>query len=114
LRAIGTALRTSTTSLASAVDWIVKNFAEQPRAAHASAVPYLELWGTVACGWQLGRAALIAASTLASGSGDNAFLRKKIATAAFYAKTILPRAEGLRQAIVDGGEAALALEADQY
>jgi alkylation response protein AidB-like acyl-CoA dehydrogenase len=114
LKSIGSALQASAVPLSSAVDWVVKNFGEQPRAVHASAVPYLELWGTVACGWQLGRGALIAAERRASGNGDTTFLRNKIVTADFYAKAILPRADGLLRAIVEGGEAALALEADAF
>jgi len=114
LESIGSALQASAVPLASAVEWVVKNFSEQPRAAHASAVPYLELWGTVACGWQLARGAQIAAERRASGHGDATFLRNKIATADFYAKAILPRADGLLRAIVEGGEAALALEADAF
>ena len=114
LESIGSALQASAVPLASAVEWVVKNFSEQPRAAHASAVPYLELWGTVACGWQLARGAQIAAERRASGRGDATFLRNKIATADFYAKAILPRADGLLRAIVEGGEAALALEADAF
>jgi alkylation response protein AidB-like acyl-CoA dehydrogenase len=113
LHSIGRSLAEGVSSLSSAVDWVLETSAGDSRAAHASAVPYLELWGTVACGWQLGRAAAIAAARLASGSGDSAFLRSKIATARYYAATILPRAEGLRRAIADGGEAALAIEADR-
>ena len=37
-----------------------RHLAQHTRAAHAGAVPYLKLWGIVAGGWQLGRAALIA------------------------------------------------------
>ena len=43
---------------------------------------YLQLWGLAAGGWQLGRAALIAADELVSGGGDSEFLRNKIATRA--------------------------------
>ncbi|HVE50100.1 MAG TPA: acyl-CoA dehydrogenase [Casimicrobiaceae bacterium] len=114
LKPIGRALSEATDTLQSAVDWVVQSFGAKTRATHASAVPYLELWGTVACAWQLARAAVIAADKLASGNGDKAFMASKIATAAFYAKSILPHAQGLQKIIVEGGEAALALEADQF
>jgi hypothetical protein len=77
-------------------------------------VPYLELWGIVACGWQLGRAALIAASKLASGSDDSAFMRNKIATARFYAASVMPRAGGIARGLAGGGESALELSAEQF
>ena len=47
---------------------MVPAYGAQPRAAHAGAVPYLELWGLVAGGWQMGRAALIAAEHLRDGT----------------------------------------------
>ena len=40
------------------------------RLAHAAAVPYLKLWGIVAGGWQMGRAAIVAAEHLAKNWGS--------------------------------------------
>ena len=65
LNAIGLQLASSTADLQSAIDWLVPAFAQHTRAAHAGAVPYLKLWGLVAGGWQMGRAALIAHEQLA-------------------------------------------------
>jgi hypothetical protein len=113
LRAIGAALRDAAASLSRSVEWVARAHGENTRSAHASAVPYLELWGIVACGWQLARAASIAADR-ASGNGDTAFLRNKIATARFYAAAILPHAAGLAQVIANAGDAALALDAEQF
>ena len=48
-------------------------------------------WRTSSCGdlaaggWQMGRAALVAADQLAAGEGDSQFLHAKIATARYYA-----------------------------
>ncbi len=114
LKAIGTRLREGAEALTQAIDWVVPAFGSNSRAAHASAVPYLELWGTVAGGWQMARAAQIAARKLAAGEGDPEFLRAKIATARFYAESLLPRAAGLVQTITHGGETALALTAEQF
>ena len=59
---------------------------------------YLKLWGLAAGGWQMGRAALIAADQLAAGSGDSQIsARNKIATARFYADALLPQAAALAQ-----------------
>jgi len=114
LQGIGLQLAAATAALHSAIDWMVRSYGANPRAAHAVAVPYLKLWGITAGGWQMGRAALIAATQLAAGTGSSAFWRTKIATARYYADAILPQAEGLAHAITQGAEAALALTADEF
>ena len=93
---------------------MVANYGASPRAAFAAAVPYLQMWGLVAGGWQLGRAALIAAQRRAEGAGDAAFLDGKIATARFYAECLLPQAGALGQSITRGSEAVLALADEQF
>ena len=70
--------------------------------------------GAVAGGWQLGRAALIAAKRLEEGTGDAAFYRGKISTARFYADCLLPQAGALAQSIVHGSESVLALADEQF
>ena len=77
-------------------------------------MPYLKLWGIVAGGWQMARAALIAAKQLAEGQGDASFYRAKIATARFYADYLLPQAAALKHAIVTAGESVLALADEQF
>ena len=81
---------------------------------HAGSVPYLMLAGTVLCGWQMGRAALVAAQRLSDAGPDQAFHRSKLATARFYADHILSRAGSYRDSIVDGAAGVLALEAGQF
>jgi hypothetical protein len=114
LKAIGAALAEATQALKSVIDWLVPAYAKQPRVVHAEAVPYLRLWGLVASGWQMGRAALVAAKRLHEGTGDQRFYTAKIATARFYADDLLPQAAGLARTITGGGESALALSADQF
>ena len=75
---------------------------------------YLELWGLVAGGWQLGRAALIAAEHLADGDGDARFLHAKIVTARYYADCLLPQAHACLQTLVEGGEAAVAMPVESF
>jgi len=114
LDAIGTQLKRAVVAVRKAVDWVVPAYGANTRVAHAGAVPYLELWGIVAGGWQLGRAALVAAGHLKQGTGDARFLSAKIQTARFYADTMLPRAAALSHTITEGGESALALPAEQF
>ena len=96
------------------IEWLVPAYGNNVRVAHAAAVPYLELWGFVCGGWQLGRAALIASERLAAREGDAEFMRAKLATARFYAEALLPQAEALAQSITGGSDAALALAAEQF
>jgi alkylation response protein AidB-like acyl-CoA dehydrogenase len=114
LRAIGVQLAAATADAQSAIEWMVPAYGAHTRAAHAGAVAYLKLWGLVAGGWQMGRAALIAADQLASGAGDARFLEAKIATARYYADTLLPQTSAFAHAIVHGGESTLALAADAF
>ena len=114
LKSIGRSLADANAALKRAIDWVVPAYGAQTRAAHAAAVPYLELWGTVAGGWQLGRAALAAAKQLAAGTGDAGFLRAKIVTTRFYADAILPQASSLAVTVAQAGDSTLALAAEQF
>ncbi|MCD6042182.1 MAG: acyl-CoA dehydrogenase, partial [Burkholderiales bacterium] len=90
------------------VDFIVG--AKDPRAQFAGAVPFLKLMGIVAGGWQMARAALAAAK----GTGDESFDKAKIATARFYADHVLVQAPALRNTVVNGAPAVMALSEDQF
>ena len=72
--------------------------------AFAGSVPYLMLWGTVAGGWQMARAALAA-----NKKPGNEFNAAKIVTARYYAEHVLTRAFHLRAEIIDGGATVNAL-----
>jgi hypothetical protein len=95
------------------VDFIAANTRANPNAAFAGSVPYLMLGGNLMAGWQMARALLVAEEQLAKGSGDDAFLQAKVATARFYADHILSKVPATRDAIVEGADSvtALALEA---
>ena len=84
--------------------------AKDPRAPFAGAVPFLELMGIVAGGWQMARAALAAEKA----SGDDSFHKAKIATARFYADHVLVQAPALRNTVVNGSTGVMALSEDQF
>ena len=111
---IGQRLALGLDALDDAVDFVVAHARSEARVVHAGSVPYLMLAGTVLCGWQMGRAALVAAQRLSDAGPDQAFHRAKLATARFYADHILSRAGGYRDSIVDGAAGVLALEAEQF
>jgi acyl-CoA dehydrogenase len=114
LAAIGRHLGAATRALDRAIDWVATTYAADAPTAHAGAVPYLELWGWVAGGWQMARAAGIAVARRGDGGDDAAFLATKLATARYYAEALLPRAEACAQALIDSSASALALSGDQF
>ena len=111
--AIRRELAGAVTALRAAVEWVVKIYGSDPRAAHAASVPYLRLWGLAAGGWQMARGALAAAKKLSDGA-DPGFHQAKIATARFYADYFLPQARALEHAVVTAGESVLALTDEQF
>ncbi len=90
--------------------WLVDHYHQQPEAAAAVAVPYLKLFGTVAGGWLMARAALIARGQLAAPGADREFLEAKLATARFYLEHLLPQAVALSQTVTAGAASTLALD----
>jgi alkylation response protein AidB-like acyl-CoA dehydrogenase len=114
LAEIRSSLGNGARALSEAVDFIVVNYKSDPGAALAGAVPFLKLMGIVCGGWQMARAALVAEAKLRSNEGDAAFYRAKIVTAKFFASHILAQAPGLRDAIVNGGPAVMALAEESF
>jgi alkylation response protein AidB-like acyl-CoA dehydrogenase len=113
LGAIAAALGVGITALESAGEFVVASHGRDPREALVGSVPFLELFGIVAGGWQMARGALASHRILASGGGDTAFHTAKGVTARFYADHVLARAAGLAHTVIHGAPAALAIEDDQ-
>lgn len=90
--------------------WLVDHYRQQPEAAAAVAVPYLKLFGTVAGGWLMARAALIARERLTAPGADREFLEAKLATARFYLEHLLPQAAALSQTVTAGAASTLTLD----
>ena len=111
---IGASFGDGVKAMNEATGWIVATYSSDVKAASAGAVPFLQLFGIVAGGWQMARAALAAQAKLAAGDGEAPFYKAKIATSRFYADHILTQAPGLRNAIVNGAAGVLALEETQF
>jgi hypothetical protein len=77
-------------------------------------VPYLKLFGNVAGGWMMARAALIASERLKQPDADREFLEGKLATARFYTEHELPRAAALTREVVHGAASVLALDPARF
>ena len=110
LLALGDRLHQGCEALERAIAHIAGHARSDPRVAYAGSVPYLMLNGLVLAGWQMGRAALVAARQLAAAQGDASFLRAKLGTARFYGDHILTRAHGLAESVVAGAPGTLALD----
>jgi len=114
LAAIHKSLSEGIDALGESTDWLLKTYPSDIKAASAGAVPFLKLFGTVAGGWQMARAALIAKTRLDEKSEDFDFYRAKLGTARFYADHILPLAQTYKHEIVNGSSSVLALEEAQF
>ncbi len=110
LDAVKQVFRQGIVALERSTEWILQSVASDPELSAAAATPYLLLWGAVAGGWQMARAAMIANSKLGSGGDDN-FYKSKINSAKFYAANILPQALALEIAITQGSSTVLEFEA---
>jgi acyl-CoA dehydrogenase len=114
LAVIRRALAEGIAALSESTDWLLATFPNNMKAASAGAVPFLKLFGIVAGGWQMARAALIAKNRLDENAEDYDFYRAKIGTARFYAEHVLPLAGAFKQEIVHGSSSVLALEEAQF
>ena len=100
--------------LESATRWLVTTYPQNAKAASGVAVPYLKLFGTVAGGWMMARAALVAQEKLKQPDADRDFLLAKLATARFYAEHELPRALPLAREVTRGADSVLALDPAKF
>lgn len=101
IKAIHARLSVAIDALTRAGAWVVEKVSEgHTRAALASAVPFLRLFGVVAAGWQMARAALVAQARLDAGDADP-FYQAKIRTAHFFGDHLLTQAEGLATTVAE-------------
>lgn len=112
--AIKTDLEAAVAALGDASSRIGMNAMSDLNAAFACSVPYLKLWGIVAGGWQMARAAQIAAARIAANDPEAEFYRAKLATARFYAEHVLSQAAWLHRQIAGGSAAVMRLADDGY
>ena len=107
-------LKETVDGLADATRWLVETYPKDAKAASGVAVPYLKLFGTVAGGWMMARAALIAREKLKQPDADRDFLEAKLATARFYCEHELPRALLLAREVTRGAASVIALDPSRF
>jgi hypothetical protein len=113
MAAIAEALIDAAAALERAVEFVVSTYASEVRKACVGAVALLELFGIVAGGWQMARAAWVAKQRLDEGGANVGFHTAKLHTDRFYADRVLSRASGLAHAVVRGADTALAIDQAQ-
>ena len=114
VRGLGSHMEQAVESLARATQWVVDTFPKDPNAVAAVSVPFLKLWGTVAGGWQMARAALIADAGLTAGADDADFYRAKIATAKFYSDHILQNSSAQSFEVCNGASSVIGFHDAQF
>jgi butyryl-CoA dehydrogenase len=114
LQSIRVQLQLALDGLVEVIDYVVANVKSDVRGVFAGSVPYLLMAGKVLGGWQMARAALVAADKLTEEGVDKAFFEAKIITACYFAEHILPQATAAAQSIVGGSASVLALSEDQF
>jgi alkylation response protein AidB-like acyl-CoA dehydrogenase len=107
-------LRSAIDGLDAATRWLVETYPHNAKAAAGVSVPYLRLFGTVAGGWLMAQAALIAQEKLGQPDTDHGFYTAKLASARFYAEHVLTQAQALAREITRGADSVLALDVADF
>ena len=100
--------------LAEVSQWIGMTAMGDAKKAFACSVPYLKLWGILAGGWQMARAAKIAVDKIAANDPEKAFYEAKLTTARFYFDHVVSQASWLKAEIIEGSGDVMALPEDAY
>ncbi len=114
VKSIGEALLKSLATLTEVSQWMGMTGMGDMNKALACSVPYLKLWGVIAGGWQMARAAQIAAGKIAAGDAEAEFYKAKLATAKFYTTHVLSQAAYYKRQILDGSGDVMTVTEDQF
>jgi alkylation response protein AidB-like acyl-CoA dehydrogenase len=114
VKAIGEALLKGLATLTEVSQWMGMTGMGDMNKALACSVPYLKLWGVVAGGWMMARAAQVAAAKIAAGDPEAEFYKAKLATAKFYSTHVLSQSAYYKRQIVDGSGDVMALSEEQF
>ncbi|HTU83128.1 MAG TPA: acyl-CoA dehydrogenase [Candidatus Acidoferrales bacterium] len=114
VKAIGEALLKGLATLTEVSQWMGMTGMGDMNKALACSVPYLKLWGVVAGGWQMAKAAQIAAAKIAASDPEAEFYKAKLATAKFYSSHVLSQGAYYKRQILDGSGDVMALTEEQF
>ncbi len=108
-KAIGAELKRGVGAITESSMWLGGNAMKDLKGAFAGSVPYLMLWGTVAGGWMMAKAALISAEKT-----NDPFYAAKLVTSRFYADHVLPMAQVYKHEITKGSASTLGLDEEAF
>jgi len=114
LETIGQALLEAVDVCRSALQILLDRHSADPHFAGAVSYHFLMMLGTVAGGWQMGRAALIAEKRRVSDPADAGFYAAKLITARVYAEQSLPLVGAHGRSIKAGSDALMDYSLDQF
>jgi acyl-CoA dehydrogenase len=113
LTTIRAAFQVGVRALRDSSRFILEESARDENLPGAAAFNFLMLFGVVCGGWQMARAALVAAKG-ASRAANTRFLDAKLAIARFYADQILPRAQTHALAVSAGSASVMAFDEEDF
>jgi 3-(methylthio)propanoyl-CoA dehydrogenase len=114
VKGIGEALLKSLGALTEVSQWMGMTGMGNMNTALACSVPYLKLWGVIAGGWQMARAAQISAEKIAAGDPEVEFYKAKLATAKFYTTHVLSQGVYYKKQIMEGSADVMTVTPDQF
>jgi hypothetical protein len=110
---IGATLETATADARESLDWLLANHASDPTIPGGVSYHFLMMMGTLCGGWQMARAAKLAAKKLSGGATDSDFYTAKILSAKFYAEQAMPRVAALARSVQTGSATMMSVTLDQ-
>ena len=113
-RDIGSLFSLAIEELQQSVDWLLQSAPTDQQIPGAASFNLMMQMGTVAGGWQMARASVVASQRLRTCEAhEKGFLEAKIATARFYMEHVLPRASAYARAACSGGASTMAVPVEQ-
>ena len=113
LAELGAAIKSALGEAETALNWLLENHGNDPTIPGGVSYQFLMMLGTLCGGWQLGRAAKVAADKLADGAADTDFYNAKIISAKFYAEQALPRVAACAASVKAGSATLMSVSLDQ-
>ncbi len=102
-------MNTALDALTQSAKLIIQSTEKSSNLSAAVGEPYMRLWGVIACGWQMLKAADISLTKQREGDED-LFYRDKVQTARFYFSSEMPKVDYLTEVIASS--ASLVSEAE--
>ena len=97
-----------------ATEDVARRAARSPDETGAAAMDYLQLTGYLCLAWSWAWMATASAAALKAGTAEASFHRSKLATARFYFRRILPRAEAHLDAMGAGARSLMDIPPDHF